>query len=66
MSCYPELIKKLNNIFRVIETQRTNAAKFSQRVQKPNETVEEYAAELKRLYSKAYRLGMRVQGGKTC
>lgn len=55
MSCYSELIKELNNRFRVVETQRTYAAKFSQRVQKPNETVEEYAAELKRLYSKAYK-----------
>ena len=55
LSCYPELIKELNSRFRVVETQRTFAAKFSQRAQRPNETVEEYAAELKRLYSKAYK-----------
>ena len=39
----------------MVETQQTFAAKFSQRVQRPNETVEEYAVELKRLYSKAYK-----------
>ena len=55
MSSYPELIKELNNRFRVVETQKTFAAKLSQRTQKPGETVEEYAAELKRLYSKAYK-----------
>ena len=38
----------------MVETEKTFAAKFSQRTQKPNETVEEYAVELKRLYSKAY------------
>ncbi|MCG8112821.1 MAG: hypothetical protein N0E59_18855 [Candidatus Thiodiazotropha taylori] len=55
ISSYPELIKELNSRFRVVETQKTFAAKFSQRTQKPSETVEEYAAELKRLYSKAYK-----------
>ena len=55
LSCYPELIKELNSRFRVVEREKTFAAKFSQRTQKPNETVEEYAAELKRLYSKAYK-----------
>ena len=39
----------------MVETQKTFAAKFSNRAQKYDETVEEYAAELKRLYSKAYR-----------
>ena len=55
LSCYPELIKELNSRFRVVGTEKTFAAKFSQGTQKPNETVEEYAAELKRLYSKAYK-----------
>ena len=55
LKCYPELVKELNSRFRVVETKRTFASKFSQRVQKPNETVEEYAADLKRLYSKAYQ-----------
>ena len=30
------------------------AAKFNQRTQKPGETAEEFAAELKRLYAKAH------------
>ena len=55
ISCYSQLIQKLYSRFRVVETQKTFAAKFSQRVQRPDETVEEYAAELKRLYSKAYK-----------
>ena len=55
MSSYSELVKELNSRFRTVETQRTFAAKFSQRAQKQDETVEEYAAELKRLYAKAYK-----------
>ena len=55
MSSYSELVKELNSRFRTLETQRTFAAKFSQRAQKQDETVEEYAAELKRLYAKAHK-----------
>ena len=33
---------------------RTFAARFSQRTQRQGETAEEFAAELKRLYAKAY------------
>lgn len=55
LSSYPELVKELNSRFRVVETQKTFAAKFSQRTQKHDETVEEYAADLKRLYFKAYK-----------
>ena len=55
MSSYSELVKELNSRFRTVETQRTFAAKFSLRAQKQDETVEEYAAELKRLYAKAYK-----------
>ena len=55
LRCYSDLVKELNSRFRVVETKRTFASKFSQRVQKENETVEEYAADLKRLYSKAYQ-----------
>ncbi|MES9970529.1 MAG: hypothetical protein ABW092_10890, partial [Candidatus Thiodiazotropha sp.] len=55
ISSYSELVKELKSRFRVVETQKTFAAKFSMRVQKQDETVEEYAAELKRLYSKAYK-----------
>ena len=55
LKCYSELVKELNSRFRVVETKRTFASKFSQRVQKQNETDEEHAADLKRLYSKAYQ-----------
>ncbi|MCG7879269.1 MAG: retrotransposon gag domain-containing protein, partial [Candidatus Thiodiazotropha endolucinida] len=54
LSHYEDLIKELNSRFRVVETKKTFAAKFSQRTQKPGETAEEFAAELKRLYAKAY------------
>ena len=54
LSCYSELIKELNSRFRVVETKRTFAARFSQRTQRQGETAEEFAAELKRLYTKAY------------
>ena len=55
ISCYPVLIKELNSRFHTVETEKAFAAKFSQRVQKNDETAEEYAAELKRLYAKAYK-----------
>jgi hypothetical protein len=44
----------MNNRYRVIETTKTFAGKFNRRVQKSGENAEEYAAELKRLYDKAY------------
>ena len=55
LSCYRELVKELNSRFRVVETEKTFASKFSLRVQKEGETAEEYAADLKRLYAKAYK-----------
>ena len=51
---YQHIVYEMNSRFRVIETARSFAAKFSQRTQKPNETVEDYAADLKRLYDKAH------------
>jgi hypothetical protein len=48
------LVKELNSRFRVIETSKTFGAQFSNRGQKAGETVEEYGAELKRLYDKAH------------
>ncbi|XP_053385508.1 uncharacterized protein LOC123539473 [Mercenaria mercenaria] len=51
---YSELMSELTRRYRVIETSRSFAAKFSRRNQKHGETVEEYAAELKRLYGKAH------------
>lgn len=51
---YRRLIRELNNRYRVVENKKTYAAQLSRRNQKPNESVEEYAAELKRLYDKAH------------
>lgn len=53
---YKVLIKELNNRYRVVETTKTSAAKFSRRNQNSEETAEEYAAELKRLYDKAHTM----------
>ena len=55
LGCYRELIQELNSRFRVVETEKSFAAKFSQRAQRTDETVEEFAADLKRLYAKAYK-----------
>jgi hypothetical protein len=51
---YKGLIKELNHRFKKVETAKAYAAKFSSRAQKPGETATDYAAELKRLYCKAY------------
>ena len=48
------LSKELECRFRKIETAGTFRKKFSQRRQKVGESIESYAAELKRLYDKAY------------
>lgn len=52
---FEELVAEINNRFRVIQTPKTFAAKFSKRDQRIGETAEEYSAELKCLYDKAYR-----------
>lgn len=44
----------LKSWFQKIETSRNYAAKFNNRCQKPQESVEDYAAELKQLYDKAH------------
>ena len=51
---YGTLVAELNSRFRVVETKKTFGAQFSKRNQKVSESAEEYAAELKRLYDKAY------------
>ena len=51
---YGRLIQELNSRFRVVETTKTYRALFSNRDQRSGETPESYAAELKRLYDKAY------------
>ena len=52
---YSQLIAELHSRFSVIETPKTFAAQFSRRFQKVEESVENYAAELKRLYDKGYK-----------
>ena len=51
---YAHLTKELANRFRVVETPRYSAARFSNRSQYPGESVNDYAAELKRLYDKGH------------
>ena len=53
-SNYKTLCKELKNRFRINETSKTFGVQFSRRNQKIGETVEEYAAELKKLYDKAH------------
>ena len=55
LNCYRELVKELNSRFRVVEYGKFFAAKFSQRTQREDETVEENAADLKRPHAKAYK-----------
>ena len=54
LSNYQDLIHEMHTRFRVIETPRAFAAKFSRRNQKVGETAEDYAADLKLLYDKAH------------
>lgn len=51
---FRNLVKELKHRFRKVETCRTYGAQFSNRSQNPGETIEDYAAELKRLYDKAH------------
>ena len=51
---YRELLHEMNCRIRLIETPHSFAAKFSRRTQRPNETVEDFAADLKKLYEKAH------------
>ena len=51
---YHLLIQELDYRFRRVEARKSLGVMFSRRVQRPSETVQEYAAELKRLYDKAH------------
>ena len=51
---YVSLVSELDSRFKSVEANRTFKVQFSKRLQKYDETVEDYAAELKRLYDKAY------------
>ena len=54
LSSYSSLVDELDSRFKSVETNRTFKVQFSKRLQKYNESAEEYAAELKRIYDKAY------------
>ena len=47
-------MRELQIRYRKVETTRTTGSKFSNRNQHPGESIEDYAAELKSLYDKAY------------
>ncbi|CAC5386246.1 unnamed protein product [Mytilus coruscus] len=51
---YSKLATELKNRFGVFENKRTYKVQFNRRTQKPNENTVDYAAELKRIYDKAY------------
>ncbi|CAC5395660.1 unnamed protein product [Mytilus coruscus] len=51
---YSKLATELTNRFGVFENKRTYKVQFNRRTQKPNEDTADYAAELKRIYDKAY------------
>ena len=51
---YQALVNELESRFRKVETHKTYAAALSNRNQRSGGSVEEYAAELKKLYSKAH------------
>jgi len=53
-SNYQSLCAELKSRFRVVETRKTFWMQFSNRMQQEGETVEEYGAELKKLYDKAH------------
>ena len=51
---YKKLVAELENRFRKVESTKTYQTQFNSRSQKPGESLEKFAAELKRLYDKAY------------
>ena len=51
---FPALINEIKHRFRKVELARTYGSQFSNKNQNPCEPVEDFAAELKRLYHKAY------------
>ena len=51
---YAKLIKELKNRFGTFENKSTYKVQFNRRSQKQSESPAEYAAELKRIYDKAY------------
>lgn len=55
LSNYKRLLKELQSRFGEVETAKLYIMQFTRRNQQPGESAEEYAAELKRLYDKAYK-----------
>lgn len=53
-SSYKVLVTELEHRFHKVESSKAYQAKFSNRSQRPGECIEDYAAELKRLYDKAH------------
>ena len=54
LNSYSSLVDELDSRFKSIETNRTFRVQFSKRMQKYDESIKEYAAELKRIYDNAY------------
>ena len=54
LNTYNDLTHEMHTRFRVIETPRAFATKFSRRIQRVGETAEDFAADLKMLYDKAH------------
>lgn len=54
LNSYSKRVNELKNRFGVIENKKTYRIQFNRRNQKTGETIEIYAAELKRIYEKAY------------
>lgn len=54
LTSFDHLVSELDSRFKCVETNKTYRVQFGKRVQRYNETAEEYSAELKRLYDKAY------------
>ena len=55
MDCnFQSLVHELSLRFQTVETNRTFRAQFGKRTQRIGESVEDYCAELKRIYDKAY------------
>ena len=65
LSNYKRLVKELGSRFGIIETNKTYQTKFRRRDQKNGEHIQIYAAEMKRLYSKALtQTGLMQQNRK--
>ena len=53
-SCYPLLVKALEDRFTPVRIQAVQSSRFHERKQSPTESVDSYAQDLRKLYQKAY------------